>query len=197
MKCTECEKLIYLFHELDESERRKLDEHLSECEACTRLLAGIQQERDGIKAVLKEVPEKFENENPFLTARIISAIQNKHARTESMIERFLPFMRFNLIRYSMVVASILLLAIFVAEVQPGQQVASAIEYYKQTPITKTVQLNSAAFREKFKNSIKTDRPELAASFSVSDCLKKCRVGTGEENCKECEKLFNQLQNEGI
>jgi hypothetical protein len=197
MKCSECEKLLYLFQELNDSERRALEEHLSECDACTKLLARIQGEQAGVKAVLKPVPEKFENENPFLTAKIIAAIQNKHARTESMIERFLPFMRFNVLRYSMAIISFILLVLFVAEVQPRQQVAIAIAYYKRTPITKTVQLNSVSFREKFRNSIKTNRPELAASFSFSECLKKCRGNAADSTCKECEKLFNQIKNEGI
>ena len=197
MKCSEYEKLIYLFHELNDSERRTLNEHLSECNACTKLFARIQREQEGAKALFKTVPEKFENENPFLTAKIMATIQNEHARTESMIERFLPFMRFRVLRYSMAMISVLLLAFFVAELQPGQQVASAMEYYKRTPITKTVQLNSVAFREKFRNSIKTNKPELAATFSVSDCLKKCRGAASDENCKECEKLFNQIKNEGI
>jgi hypothetical protein len=197
MKCSECEKLIYLFHELNDAERRALEEHLLECNACTKLFARIQREQDSVKAVLKPVPENFENENPFLTAKIIAAIQNKHVRTESMIERFLPFMRFNVLRYSMAIISAILLVFFVTEVQPRQQVASAIEYYKRTPITKKVQLNSVAFRERFRNSIKTNRPELAASFSVSDCLKKCRGNAADDTCKECEKLLNQIKNEGI
>jgi hypothetical protein len=197
MTCAECEKLIYLYTELDPDEKQKLTRHLETCSSCKELFASIQRKQEVLFPLLKSVPEKFENENPFLTAKIISAIQSGKVESESIIERFLPFLRFEALRYSMAAVSLMLVALFIKEMKPTEQAVSAIAYYKKMPIRKTVQLNSVAFREQLKKTVKTNRPELAAAFSLSVCLEKCRGGSNESDCTKCEKLFNQIKNEGI
>ena len=198
MKCSEFEKMIYLFNELDNSEKRKLEGHLSTCASCSALFAQLRKDQGTLSEVLKQVPDKFKNENPFLTSRIMSSIEKENARsTASIIEQFIPAFGFRPLKYALAAVSFALLVLFIVQVDPVSKTQQAVSIYKQMPIRKTVQMNSSAFREKIKNSIRNDQVKEASSFSFADCLKDCRDNQNN-NCEECVSRFNKIkQNEGI
>lgn len=198
MKCSDFEKMIYLFSELDDREKQKLEGHLTTCASCTALFAQLRQDQVTVSEVLKQVPDKFKNENPFLTSRIMSSIEKEKAKsTVSIIEQFIPAFGFRPLKYALAAVSFALLVLFIVQVDPISQTEQAVSIYKQMPIRKTVQMNSSAFREKIKNSIRNDEVKVASSFSFADCLKECRDNQNT-NCEECVSRFNKIkQHEGI
>jgi len=197
MKCSDCEKLIYLYKELDSNERQKLEAHLLSCTSCSARFEQFQKNQMMISAAVKDVPGKFKNENPFLTAKIMSAIQKDAERTKvSIIERFLPVFRFQPLRYAFALISFALIVMFVVEIDPAYQTKSVVSFYRQIPIKKTVQLNSRVFAESVRNSIRSNQSQ--PSFSFAGCLDVCREDAQENNCETCLSRLNKIkQNEGI
>jgi hypothetical protein len=195
MTCDECRKMIYGHPELDEREKQRAAEHMNTCTSCADLLTQFQREQMDVRSTLSNTPEQLSNTNPFLTARIIAAIQQE--RSDSVLARFLPFVRISSIRYSMATVSLALLVFFLVEFNPGENVSGAVDLYKRLPVAKTIRLNSIAFRERIRNSVKSNQTGITASFSLSECLKICRENSNQANCEDCKTLFNQLKNEGI
>jgi hypothetical protein len=195
MSCMECEKFIFLYKELNAEEKEKLDAHLAICNSCGKIFEQTQQHRTVVQHVLKHVPEKFENENPFLTAKILSAIQAKKA--ESVLEKSLPILRFSLVRYSMALISIMLLVTFLVEIQPTQNIAGLVARYRQLPVTKTVRLNSQTFHEQIRDAVKKNKRPATSSFSIAACFNECKANEDKIACNECISQLNKLRNEGI
>jgi hypothetical protein len=195
MSCAESEKFIFLYKELDPSEKRTLDAHLATCDSCANIFEQTQQQRSVVQQVLKYVPDKLENQNPFLTAKIIAAIQSR--KPESVVAKFLPFVRFSLVRYSMALVSITLLVVFLVEMRPAQKFAGVVEQYRQMPIAKTVRLNSQTFHEQIRDAIKRNSRTATSSFSIAACFNECKANEYKIACEECISQLNKLRNEGI
>ena len=198
MMCSECEKLIYLYKELDDHEKRQLDTHISSCVSCSALFAKVQKEQSVVDEIMKQVPGKFKNENPFLTSKVMTAIQREsEKRGISIIEQFLPVFGFRPLRYALAVVSLIIIVFFLVEIDPVSQTKNVVSFYKQMPIRETVRLNSSAFRERIKNSIRNPEAEAASSFSFAGCLNECR-DEQKNNCEECISRYNKIKNnEGI
>jgi hypothetical protein len=195
MSCKECEKLIFLYKELTPEEKRNIDAHLVTCHSCAKIFEQTQQHRIVVQQVLEPVPEKFVNENPFLTAKIISAIQSK--KPESIIGKFLPFLHFPLVRSSMALISVALLVTFSIEIWPAQNIAGLVGRYRQISITETVRLNSQKFHEQIRAAVKANSRTTTSSFSIAACFNECKENKTDIACNECISELNKLKNEGI
>lgn len=198
MKCSEYEKLIYLYWELSDDEKLELDTHISSCASCSASFAQIQRDRSMVDKLMKRIPDEFKNENPFLTSKVITAIQRESEKAKiSIIEQFLPVFSFRPLRYALAVASLAIVVFFLVEIDPINHTKNAVSMYKQRQVIETVQLNSSAFRERIKNSIRNPEAQAASAFSFAGCLKECR-DEQKNSCRECVSRYNKIKkNEGI
>ncbi len=198
MKCSEFEKLIYLYRELDDVEKQSLEAHLVTCSSCSAIFDQARKDQVKMSSIVKEVPDKFKNVNPFLTSKIMSGIEQEEERSRvSIIEQFLPVFRFQWLRYAFALMSLVLIAVFIVEVNPVYQTKNVVSFYRRIPIKKTVQLNSSAFGERIKNSPRNNQSGTE-SFSFAECLNVCKGEVQENNCEECLSRLTKIKsNEGL
>lgn len=118
MKCKEFEEKIYLYEELNDSEKAKIDEHRSHCQACDKLADHFFQSQALIKKVSTS---KAELKNPYqLTQQIMNSIV-KEKRGVSVLDQLSSYLDNLFIRYAFGVASLWLVAFFLYEQQTIDQ----------------------------------------------------------------------------
>lgn len=157
MKCEDFEQDIYLYPELSEAEKIRVDAHIQECATCKELFQVVLSAQTLIaKASIKksELPNHGR-----LTSNIMQAIQSKPQKELS----FTALLQQSFVKYSFVAASLVLIIAF------GVELLSPVESYsKRIPETNTVTLNSSVFmKAAFERK---EKPEAAKS-SLYACAK--------------------------
>src|SRR6185295_13577672 len=85
MKCSETEKLIYLFDELEESDRAEVQRHIASCLACQELYQRTRIEKDILRKTLLSRPHELPN-HARLTSNIMAAIQRQRTERVSVLD---------------------------------------------------------------------------------------------------------------
>jgi hypothetical protein len=157
MKCKDFEQDIYLYTELSEAERIRVDSHIQECAACRELFQVVlsTQTLVGEASIIK--PELANHGR--LTSNIMQAIQSKPQNESG----FVTLLQQSFVKYSFVAVSLVLIIAFGAE-----QLSPVESFSKRIPETNTVTLNSAAFMKATLG--RRERPE-AAKTSLYACAK--------------------------
>ena len=115
MKCTEIERMIYLFGELEENERRMVNQHIATCISCEKLHERQQEYRSAIKKFAATSPIANKGR---LTDQIMAAIEKKETRSHvDLLERVLLT---SPAKFSLAAVSLFLFMFFISEInQPG------------------------------------------------------------------------------
>jgi hypothetical protein len=161
MKCEKCKKLIYLFSELDMSEKRVVYDHITACQVCYVL----HQEVQHTKKLLKGITSHSTNVvNSRLTDNIMNAVirtKSRHAKPDN--NYFFKILQHRAVRYSLGIASTVMVAIFFAEFYYPTDIKNELVQTSNQHHPKTVMLNSDVFYGRIKRSLISDkffRPEV-------------------------------------
>ena len=111
MKCKVFEERIYLYEELSESEKVKIDEHRSHCQACNKL---ADRTTHSLALIRKASLFKAEVKNPHqLTQQIMNSIAKE--KGASVLHQLSFYLDSLIVRYAFGVASLLLVTFFLYE----------------------------------------------------------------------------------
>lgn len=114
MNCSEVEKRIYLYRELNEAERKQADEHIAQCESCHELSILVFKHQELIKRVR---PVKPTLKNPeWMTQQIMNSVERKVKRV-GLFDGIITLLDSVFVRYAFIAASLLLIVFFVVEQQ--------------------------------------------------------------------------------
>lgn len=114
MKCSEVEKRIYLYRELNEAQRKQADEHIAQCASCRSLATQAFHHQELIKNIR---PIKAVVNNPeWLTRQIMNVVERKEKRV-SFFDDIVTLLDSLFVRYAFSLASLLLIGFFVVEQQ--------------------------------------------------------------------------------
>jgi hypothetical protein len=104
MKCTDFERDIYLFAELSQEERSRLEDHLAECASCKELFQSVYhagQLVQSVASVKKEIPHAAR-----LTHKILARVAQQKPQPSFRLD--LSLRKGHLVRYAFSLASFLL-----------------------------------------------------------------------------------------
>lgn len=168
MNCRKIKEKIYLYTELSSSERKMVDEHLTQCDACSKLAQQLFHSQEVIKNAASRKPE-LRNPQP-LTQRIMNAIENEKSR--SVFSLLTDYMDNLFVRYAISAVSVLLISFFVYE-QQADSSSSVTRTYK-SEISKGVVLDYGKFRNMYIKR-RDNKPTATLSYRYS-YLKSEQVG---------------------
>jgi hypothetical protein len=171
MKCKDFEMNIYLYTELSEEEKDKLQEHLASCISCHQLFLAAQHSQALIQKVAED--RVVIRNAAVLTRKILDKTASKKVphRRNVLVELF----QSNFIKYSFSVLSLMLVMSFTVEFFAEPLTAKKTEVKSGASVV----LNSTLFQETFfKYKERKKRTALTACFSplhpsatYLDCLK--------------------------
>lgn len=169
MKCKDFEQDIYLYSELSEAGRIRVNTHIQECAECRELFQVVSSAQGLITKASVAKPEVVNHSR--LTSNIMQAIQAESSKKSVFAARFQQLF----LKYSFAVASFALVIFFVAEQQTYREP-------EQVMIAGTVTLKSSSVSE-----VLHQRGKQKTSLYV--CVKSENCGnTLVENLKQ--KKFN-------
>jgi anti-sigma factor RsiW len=158
MKCKDFEQDIYLYSELTEAAKIRVDVHIQTCAACKELLQ-IASSAQAFVTKASHLKPEIANHGR-LTSNITQAVAKQQTQSVSWINSMF-------LKYAMVAASFALIIAF------GVEQLSPVEGpYKRMPVAKTVTLNSASLMKAAldrKQKPDTDKPSLYACVKNGDC----------------------------
>lgn len=143
MNCRRMEEKIYLYTELASSEKKIVDEHLHQCEACGNLARQLFYSQGVIENAAGHIPEL---RNPHrVTMRIMNAIEKEKSRS---IFSVLTYYLDNIfVRYAISAVSVFLISFFVYEQQAVD--FSSYSGTNKTEINKGAVLDYSKFRNTY------------------------------------------------
>ncbi len=113
MNCGDFEKSIYLYEELTLLERKRLDEHINHCEACSQLADQNIHSQALIKKVSLHKPEPGSPHQ--LAQRIMNAVDKE--KSTSILNVLTAFVDSHFVRYAIGAVSVFLISFFIYEQQ--------------------------------------------------------------------------------
>src|SRR5258705_13958889 len=84
MSCSNVRKCIYLFDELEEEERARVNHHMASCPACQEVYQRVRNEKDILKRALVTTPDSMNSAR--LTANIMAAINRQEDEPSSLFD---------------------------------------------------------------------------------------------------------------
>ena len=162
MSCKKSERDIYLYNELNSKEKRNIDQHLQQCDACRKLLQEVQTQ---LSALHEIAPAKAQLKNPDrLTRHIMQAIESEQKSKwtnlfASLFDNAVP-------RYALGAVSVFLIVFFITE-QSWPSESNTPVYVINTFSKRDVPLNSFSFLKK--NVEKNKEPKRRTFTSLYAC----------------------------
>jgi hypothetical protein len=111
MKCSGFEENVYRYEELTPSQRKDMDDHSTNCRACSRLAAEVFQSRAVINKIREQKPEA-QNAHQ-LTQRIMNAIEKEKRMT--WLDELASSLDSYFLRHAFSALSLFLISFFVFE----------------------------------------------------------------------------------
>jgi predicted anti-sigma-YlaC factor YlaD len=173
MNCRRLEEKIYQYTELTPSERKDLEEHLNQCEACSKLARQVFYSRALIKMAASHRPEVT---NPhLLTQRIIHSIDKKKSRSiPALLTDYLDSI---FIRYAITVVSVFLISFFVYE-QQAEDLSTSIRSTMKSESGTGAVLDYGQFRNTYVK--RRDNKSSSVGSSRYSYYKSERVGKNDK-----------------
>ena len=191
MKCNEFQKLIYLYDEIEEAERQKIQTHLTSCKACHLVYEQVMAERKMLRQVF-QVPAEALHHPGALTNRIMAAIKSR--QEISVVDRVFQFIQYKPLRYALGMISFLLVLFFLNEFNQQTMVALPLSAREVHADKKTAALNTSSYFQELKNATGDDRVVKPQTLlTLSDCIKACKEKGDRGNCTECKLKYAKLK----
>jgi predicted anti-sigma-YlaC factor YlaD len=138
------EEKIYLYTELTSSEKKRVDEHITQCVACSVLAQQLFHSQEIIKNAANHKPEL---RNPqALTQRIMNAVENEKSR--SIFSVLTDFMDNLFVRYAISAMAVFLISFYVYE-QQGVDFSTSMNKTYQSEISQGAVLDYSKFRNTY------------------------------------------------
>lgn len=177
MKCEKIESLLFLYTELTEDEKLRVDKHVQSCASCNSLFIRLTHQQQLIRQVA-ETPVLVGNstriKNSVMQAIVVS--------NKNWFQEFFETVKEFWLRTSMAFASILLVGFFFAELSTEY---SCTKFNSTYSALSNVHLNTANFLKAH-----VDRRESTNQVSVYECLKQhdCEFLKNLKNKRNYEEL---------
>jgi hypothetical protein len=184
MNCRKCNEKILLYHELDEEDKRAVDDHVLSCNDCAEELQRIIQAFQILGMLKKDYESTVRS--PDMTDKVMRAIRKERATQPPLPYRLFAVTSFDYVRYSLAAASLFFIVLFVFEstytaTQSRPQIASNLN------IQKDIQLNTTDFAAGIKDKIENESPrnDRRLSSSLYACIQSCRKNVKTSECATC------------
>ena len=142
MKCEEAEKQIYLYRELSQHEQREVDQHVSTCKACQKVMQNTQYAEVFFRKAAHVIPQPRNHAQ--LTQRILTSIKKKEQH--SFISTLFDYLNGYFTRYAFAALSVFMVVVFVSEYSKEEVILpKSITVNTGGPI-----LSTSALRENFR-----------------------------------------------
>jgi hypothetical protein len=188
MKCSDVEKLIYLFDELEERDRTEVQRHIASCLACGELYQRTRIEKDLLRQTLLTRPFELPN-HARLTSNIMAAIHQKGNERSSVFDLAFHFVFSKPVRYGLLTLSLFLGLSFFLQYNESARLPAYESYDHSNPGAATIELNSTSFYQEF-NRLKQSGTGTTA-FSLHQCLQACQKLSADA-CFVCKSRFPKL-----
>ncbi len=140
MNCPEFERSIYLYSELTSSERKILDDHRSQCDACGQLAHQVFQSQALIKRVSENKP--LARDSHRLMQRIMSEVKREKI---TWLAELVSYVDSHFVRYAFSAVSLFLITFFMYEQQTADY-ATAMNQVSKPPVKQGPVLDVNLFR---------------------------------------------------
>lgn len=184
MKCSESERRIHCYRELDDRERIETDQHLETCPSCRETMETVNPAGSVIKAWQRITPT-LPNEAQ-MTSRIMDVIRKEQERKTLAWIPYLQNLGMSALRYTMAAVSLLLIGLFLGEYAKDSEGLQGAKHYRATT-EETTELNLAAFRSGF---FAAKRKEQQTSTSMFQCVRACLRNDGHD-CADCLEKYSK------
>lgn len=189
MKCADYKRMFYLYDELTDTEKLKVQRHIASCAACQRLFHHVQQERHVFKTIAPSY--RATGTDPALTMRIMHAVSSKKSLKLSVTGKLLEFLQYRPVRYALSVLALSLICFFLVEFHRAPDIREAHAIYPGRPDSRTVKLNSTLFREKIKRTLESGGNSGDENTpSLLECIRACKTSMLTD-CASCRKKYSK------
>jgi hypothetical protein len=186
MKCTEVQKDIHLFDELDGSMQQQVMAHLNTCADCKRVFDDAARSRQLIRRMPPAIHSLVDSRK--FTDKVMRSIRDlqQQPHGSSFIEVLLDYLSLRSVKYSMALLSIISIGFFVKELTQNTEPKEATRHTQMAP-SDPVKLNTASFFQQFQK-VKNEGQTRA---SISQCLIDCRHSP-QADCSSCKTKYLNL-----
>jgi len=171
MSCSNVRKCIYLFDELEEEERARVNHHFATCPACQGVYQRVRNEKDILKRALVTPPGNMNSAR--LTANIMAAINHEEEdERSSLFDLAVGYLLSKPMQYSLATLSLLLGLVFFAEYNQPMPLRSIAPQVQTKQRAAGVALNSKMFYQEFTRMRQSGITTKA--LSIYQCLQTCQ-----------------------
>lgn len=172
MKCEDCERLIYLYNELDENQTVELRRHLESCDQCRQLFQTIRV----VSKELRSLPLPHLENSAAFTHQVMNAIASRKAQPKGIFS----FTRLAWIRYSFAALSFLLCLFFYQESMrtPGD-------------LPQHDSKESSSIKLETHDFLQNARRNRTSSL-LSSCLRECGLQSFTTRCEQCHSKIKEI-----
>ena len=187
MKCSEAEKLIYLFDELEEKDRAEVQRHIASCVVCRELYQRTRIEKDILRQTPLTRPHELPN-HARLTSNIMAAIQRQNTDRVSVLDTIFQSLFSKPVKYGLLTLSLFLGISFF--LQYNESARHPVRSYDlSTSMVAKVELNSTSFYQELHRVKQSGAGPTA--FSIHQCLQACEK-LSDHACFVCRSRFAKL-----
>jgi hypothetical protein len=181
MNCSEAEKRIYIYTELNALERSETDVHIRTCASCKETLDHVIFGR----ALARSFSLPALDNAGAMTRRILDAVNSQPGGKTLAFPRIaLPGFA-NSIRYGMAALSLCLVAAFFFEYSMDAQMTSPKAV--GTANSEAIKLNTASFSR----ALTTTKGAKSETITLYECVVEC-LRQNDEVCAICSARFSKL-----
>ncbi len=187
MICSNVRKCIYLFDELEEEERARVNRHIASCPACQGVYQRVRNEKDILKRALVTPPD---NEiSTRLTANIMAAINHEEDERPSLFILAVGYLLSQPMQYGLATLSLFLALFFFTEYNQPFPLRSMAPQVQTKQRTAGAALNSATFYQEFTRMKQSGI--TTKTLSIYQCLHACQHLSADQ-CFACKTKFAKL-----
>ena len=185
MTCDRIKEHIYLYEELSNDDRAKVNDHVANCAQCAMVFTKFEEQQSLISKASSwqeplDQPEK-------MTEHIMNAIGGRESKLPS-IDMLLGQINLTPVRYALACLSLILITLFTWEYNQEGIGNSYANKTVATPLSKnTIALNSGKIFQRIQQ-----RKKQPQALSLYDCFKKCRDTGTLELCNSCKSRFGKF-----
>lgn len=203
MNCRSCQKIIYLYNEAAECERKQVQAHVSSCSVCKKIYQEAVLQRNLLKKFLPSV--QSEGNDPLLTNRILKKIIHAKESEISVLDRLVDFLHSVPVRYALAAVSFFLISFFFMESLQSTEHHPVVADQPSSYHRMIFQPNASELRltdPQLKQTIEEGDYIKAAtelfskqqkSLSFYECFQICFTNQNEDKCSQCKTKYAKLR----
>lgn len=185
MNCSEIEKQIYCYRELDDRERAETDQHLESCDACREIMENVNTTTGVVEAWRKATSTLVHEAR--MTSRIMEAVRKAQTRGASAWRPFLRLQEIRSMRLAMAAVSLFLVVSFLGEYAKDTKAPHLSEHHSPQDREQQIELDLASFHSALYTEKRNERPD---GKSISQCVRDC-LHKRNRDCSDCAGKYSK------